>query len=252
MLMFERGICETRSHGSALIMANKVSVNGVPATKAGQLVDMLSEVELIDKETDYVSRGGIKLEHALDEFVVSPNGLICMDVGVSTGGFTDCLLRRGAARVYAIDVGYGQIAWTLRNDNRVILFERQNIRKLTEDMIDDPISFTVIDVSFISLTKVIPSVLKFMTKGGQVIALIKPQFEVGHGSVGKGGIVRDEQKRLEAVDGIRRFFIDIGMDVLGICKSPITGQKGNVEYFIYGICLMDHHVNKARIDEENI
>jgi 23S rRNA (cytidine1920-2'-O)/16S rRNA (cytidine1409-2'-O)-methyltransferase len=239
-------------------MSNKVRVDGIPVTKAGQLVEIESDVQMADVEIGFVSRGGLKLDYALREFNVVVNGVICMDVGVSTGGFTDCLLKHGADRVYAIDVGYGQIAWSIRNDKRVIIFERTNIREFSREKIVEPIHLAVIDVSFISLTKVIPNVLKFMTKGeelklqsetgmtgikhdekfmtkgGQILALIKPQFEVGKGSVGKGGIIRDEQKRMSVVEGIRDFFVKIGIDVIGICQSPITGQKGNVEYFIYG------------------
>jgi 23S rRNA (cytidine1920-2'-O)/16S rRNA (cytidine1409-2'-O)-methyltransferase len=215
-------------------MSNKVLVNGDPVTKAGQLVDMSADVQLRDCDIGFVSRGGLKLDFALKEFKVEPEGLICMDVGASTGGFTDCLLQHGARLVYAIDVGYGQIAWSLRNNEKVVILERTNIRELTIDKIADPIDLVVIDASFISLTKVMPSVVKFISQGGQILALIKPQFEVGKGEVGKGGIIRDEQKRMNAVEGIREFFINNGIEVRGICTSPITGQKGNVEYFIYG------------------
>ncbi|MBF0472291.1 MAG: TlyA family RNA methyltransferase [Nitrospirae bacterium] len=232
--MFERGVCSSRQRCKALIMGNKVRVDGTPVTKSGQLVDESSEIVLTQEDIGFVSRGGLKLDYAINEFNVTIDGLICMDVGVSTGGFTDCLLKRGAQRVYAIDVGYGQIAWSIRNDKRVVIFERTNIREFSADNITESINLVVIDVSFISLTKVMPSVLKFMTEGGQIIALIKPQFEVGKGRVGKGGIVRDEQIRASAVEGIKGFFIEIGLEVRGICQSPITGQKGNVEYFIYG------------------
>ncbi len=180
-----------------------------------------------------MSRGGLKLHSAIEYFNIDVKDLIVMDVGSSTGGFTDCLLQHGARRVYCIDVGYGQLAWKLRNDPRVVLFERTNIRYLKKEAIPEPVDLITIDVSFISLKKVIPHVREFLKEDGEILALIKPQFEVGKGEVGKGGIVRDKEKREDAVESIRDFVMENGFQVIGIFESPLRGQKGNIEYFIY-------------------
>jgi 23S rRNA (cytidine1920-2'-O)/16S rRNA (cytidine1409-2'-O)-methyltransferase len=214
-------------------MEGKVLVNGMPASKAGALVDNGAEILLRGEDIPYVSRGGLKLEAALDHFGVELRGRIAMDIGASTGGFTYCMLQRGAAKVYCVDVGYGQIAWSLRNDPRVILLERTNIRHLGKDRIADPVDIATLDLSFISLTKVLDRVVEFLVPGGELLALVKPQFEVGKGEVGKGGIVRDEERRTGAVLAVRSFAESLGLSCSDAFLSPVPGQKGNREYFLY-------------------
>jgi len=232
-LLVERGLVESREKGQALILAGQVLVKGQKVEKAGALVPVDSDIRIIGEQTPYVSRGGLKLEAALRQFDIDVTGTTALDVGASTGGFTDCLLQHGAKKVYAVDVGYGQMAWKVRQDPRVVLIERTNIRELVPSLITGLVDLVVIDVSFISLEKVIPSILRFLRPGGIIIALIKPQFEVGKGQVGKGGIVRDEAARGVVVERIRVFVQEQGFEVKGIIPSPITGQDGNVEYLIY-------------------
>jgi len=232
-ILVSRGLTESRERAKALIMEGNVLVDGVPATKAGSVVDQNARIELRSGEMPYVSRGGLKLEAALEHFGVNIEGVTAMDVGSSTGGFTDCMLKRGAKKVYCIDVGYGQLAWSLRNDPRVILLERTNIRHLERERIPDLIDFATIDVSFISLQKVIPKVMEFLGERGEILALVKPQFEVGKGEVGKGGVVRDEEKRMAAVKAIETFAVGTGLRSMGTFLSPVPGQKGNREYFLY-------------------
>lgn len=231
-LLVDKGLVKSRERARALIMEGKVAVGGVVVAKAGSMVDAASDVVLKEKEIPYVGRGGLKLEAALDHFAVDPRDMTAMDVGCSTGGFTDCLLKRHARKVYAIDVGYGQFDWSLRGDPRVVLLEKTNIRHLEREKVPEQVDLAVIDVSFISLLKVLPRVAEFLAAGGRVLALIKPQFEVGRGMVGKGGVVRDEEKRLSAVDAVREGAAALGFAVIGVCDSPILGQKGNKEYFI--------------------
>ncbi len=233
ILLVSRGLTESRERAKALIMEGNVLVDGVPLTKAGCMVDQEARIELRGGEMPYVSRGGLKLEAALEHFGVNIEGVTAMDVGSSTGGFTDCMLKRGAKKVYCIDVGYGQLAWSLRNDPRVILLERTNIRHLERERIPDLIDFATIDVSFISLQKVIPKVMEFIGERGEILALVKPQFEVGKGEVGKGGIVRDEEKRVAALRTIEAFAVERGLRSMGTFLSPVPGQKGNREYFLY-------------------
>lgn len=213
-------------------MAGSVYVNGERVTKAGTRVSVEARIELRGEGLRYVSRGGLKLEHALKFFEISPAGLICMDVGASTGGFTDCLLQYGAVKVYAVDVGYGQLDWRLRKDPRVVVMEKQNIRYLPKEAIPDPIDLATIDTSFISLKLVIPAVLKFLKSGASLVALIKPQFEAGRKHVGKGGVVRDSAVHDEVCRSIRSFVEDLGLNVLGLTPSPILGPRGNREFFI--------------------
>lgn len=234
-LLVDRGLVESRERGHALILAGQVLVNGQKVDKAGALVPEDAEIRILGEQMPYVSRGGLKLEAALKEFNVSVEGKTALDVGASTGGFTDCLLQQGAKKVYAVDVGYGQMAWKLRQDPRVALIERTNIREMDAKLIPEPVDISVIDVSFISLEKVIPSILQFLKPDAGIIALIKPQFEVGKGQVGKGGIVRDEEARRAAVERVESFFRDLGFEVKGVIQSPITGQDGNVEYLIYAV-----------------
>ncbi|MFO0752374.1 MAG: TlyA family RNA methyltransferase [Thermodesulfovibrionales bacterium] len=232
-VLVDRGLASSRERAQGLIAEGKVFVNGMPATKAGSLVDTHLPVELKGEEIPYVSRGGLKLEAALREFGIAVQDRTAMDVGSSTGGFTDCLLQNGAKKVYCIDVGYGQLAWKLRQDPRIVLLERVNIRHLERERVPDPVDLAVIDVSFISLALVVPKVLEFLNEEGEIVALIKPQFEVGRGEVGKGGVVRDEGKRLKAVETVRRRLEGLGLGTVGVLQSPITGQKGNVEYLIH-------------------
>lgn len=231
-LLVARGLVETREQASRLILAGAVTVGGARAEKQAMLVDTEAVVEIKRPASPYVSRGGEKLAPALDALAIDPRGLVAMDVGASTGGFTDCLLQRGAARVYAVDVGYGQMAWRIRQDPRVVVLERQNMRYLPADLVPEPIELAVIDVSFISLTLVLPPVLRFLVRGARVIALVKPQFEVGKGQVGRGGIVRDDQQRRDVVEKIVTFSRECGLRTLGTLESPIAGQKGNREVLV--------------------
>ncbi len=235
-LLAERGLAASRERAQALIVAGQVLVNGQKQDKAGSPVAGDADIRILGEQLPYVSRGGLKLEKALQEFRVNVEGKVAVDIGASTGGFTDCLLQHGCAKVYAVDVGYGQIAWKLRQDPRVTVIERTNIRTMDPSLIPEAADITVIDVSFISLDKVIPSALMFLKPEGEIIALIKPQFEVGREQVGKGGIVRDEAARDAAVGKVAEFAADLGMEVRGIVPSPITGQDGNVEYLIHAIC----------------
>jgi 23S rRNA (cytidine1920-2'-O)/16S rRNA (cytidine1409-2'-O)-methyltransferase len=236
--IFERGLAQSREQGQALILAGQVLVNGQKKEKAGTLVAVDSDIRILGEQMPYVSRGGLKLEAALREFSIDVTGMTALDVGASTGGFTDCLLQHGATKVYAVDVGYGQMAWKIRQDPRVVVIERVNIRELDHALVKEWIDVVVIDVSFISLEKVIPPVIRFLKPGAAIVALIKPQFEVGKGQVGKGGIVRDEATRDKAVARVRMFVQDQGFEVKGILPSPITGQDGNVEYLLHAIRAM--------------
>ena len=231
--LVERGHAETRQRAQALILAGEVLVNGVRADKAGTAVEPASKIELSGRGIPYVSRGGLKLKGALEGFHIDVKGLICADIGASTGGFTDCLLQEGAARVYAVDVGYGLIDQRLREDPRVIVIERFNVRSLAPEVLGEKVDLATIDVSFISLKLVLAPVASVLKAGGSVIALVKPQFEVGRGQVGKGGIVRDEEKRRAALEGVKGFAVEAGFSVAGEMESPITGAKGNREYLLY-------------------
>lgn len=232
-LLAERGLAESRERGQALILAGQVLVNDQKVDKSGTLVLPDADIRILGEVMPYVSRGGLKLEKALGDFAIDVRDKTALDAGASTGGFTDCLLQHGVKRVYAVDVGYGQMAWKVRQDPRVVVIERVNIREMEPKLVPERIDIVVIDVSFISLEKVIPSVLRFLRPDGEIVALIKPQFEVGKGQVGKGGIVRDKTARDEAVERVRKFVQEQGFAVQGIILSPITGQDGNVEYLLY-------------------
>ncbi|OHB24782.1 MAG: hemolysin [Desulfuromonadaceae bacterium GWC2_58_13] len=232
-LIVDRGLVPSRERARALILAGKVVVGDHAVDKAGAQVAEDVEVRLKGEDIPYVSRGGLKLEKGLDLFEVSVPGVVAIDVGASTGGFTDCLLQRGAARVYAVDVGYGQLAWKLREDPRVVNLERTNIRELTADRLAERPTLAVIDASFISLDKVLPPTLALLAAKAEVVALIKPQFEVGKGEVGKGGVVRDADKQAAVVERIRALAETLGCTVLGVTESPILGPKGNREFLIY-------------------
>jgi 23S rRNA (cytidine1920-2'-O)/16S rRNA (cytidine1409-2'-O)-methyltransferase len=235
VLLVEKGLARSRQRAAALILAGKVRVEGRQASKAGERVAPEVRVEILDSDDIYVSRGGFKLASALDGFSMQVAELVAMDVGASTGGFTDCLLQRGAVRVYAIDVGYGQLAWHIRQDSRVVVLERCNVRYLTREQVPEVVDLAVIDTSFISLTKVIPKVLEFLKNNGQLLALIKPQFEVGRGQVGKGGVVRDPQLHRQVIKDMEQFCQSQGLEVLGVKESSLLGPKGNREFFIYAV-----------------
>ncbi|NOY64879.1 MAG: TlyA family RNA methyltransferase [Nitrospirae bacterium] len=232
-VLVKRGMAKSRERARALIMEGKVVVGGVPVYKAGTLIDPTASIEIKGQDIPYVSRGGLKLEAALREFHINVSGKVVMDVGASTGGFTDCLLKSGAMRVYAVDVGYGQLDWALRNDPRVVPVERTNIRYMDKNELPEKVDLATIDVSFISLLKVVPKVMEFLKEGGEILALVKPQFEAGRGEVEKGGIIRDEKKRLHILNKVVEGLKELGLEIKGTCTSPIKGQKGNVEYFVY-------------------
>ena len=235
-VLVDRGLAESREKAQALILAGAVEVDGADGVKAGTPVDDSAGIRIREEVAGtalrYVGRGGLKLEAALAQFGIDVKGKVAVDIGASTGGFTDCLLQHGAARVYAIDVGYGQLAWSLRQDPRVRVIERTNIRTLPAGRIPEPVDLATIDVSFISLSKVLPKVSELVKPGGMIVALVKPQFEVGKGEVGKGGIIRDPAKRERALEGVIRFAETTGLVFIGAIPSPITGQKGNVEFLI--------------------
>lgn len=231
-LVLERGLAPTIEKAKALIMAGQVVVGDHTVDKAGQQVAIDAEVRLKGEQLPYVSRGGLKLRRALDEFDIDVAGLVAVDVGSSTGGFTDCLLQAGAVKVFAIDVGYGQLAWKLQQDPRVVSMEKTNIRYVTPDQLNDVPALAVIDASFIPLSKVLPATIGLLQPGGRIIALIKPQFEVGKGEVGQGGIVRDPVAHEKVIDDVRRTALDLGLTVAGLCESPITGADGNREFLI--------------------
>jgi 23S rRNA (cytidine1920-2'-O)/16S rRNA (cytidine1409-2'-O)-methyltransferase len=232
-LLVERGLASARERARALILAGQVLVNGAPVAKVGALVPTAAKVTLKSPDMPYVSRGGMKLVAALEQFKIDVSGKVALDVGASTGGFTDCLLQHGAARVYDVDVGYGQLAWRLRQDPRVVVLERTNIRYLAREAIPEEMDLVVVDVSFISLKLVLPKVISFLRPGGAILALVKPQFEVGKGQVGKGGVVRDQQLQLQIVAEIQRFAQTLGLMVMGVIPSPVLGPKGNQEYLLY-------------------
>lgn len=245
-LLAGRGLAESREKAQALIIAGQVLVDGQKVEKAGAQIAENADIRILGEQMRYVSRGGLKLEAALKEFSIDVHGAAALDVGVSTGGFTDCLLQQGAVKVYAVDVGYGQLAWKLRQDPRVLLIERTNIREIDPTLVPELVDIAVFDVSFISLEKVVPPVLKFLRSGAVLIALIKPQFEVGKAQVGKGGIVRDEAARSKAVEAVRKFINELGLDVKGVIPSPITGQDGNVEYLLYAVLIgAEHQASRA-------
>lgn len=230
--MVQRGLVRSREQAQWLISQGRVMVDGQTVLKSSTLVSVRSQPCIQADPAPYASRGGLKLEAALKQWRVHPENMVVMDVGASTGGFTDCLLKQGAARVYAVDVGYGQLAWHLRQDPRVTCLDRTNIRALDPRDLGEEMDLATIDVSFISLKKVLPKVLEVLKPGGKVLALVKPQFEVGRGEVGRGGIVRDLSQHKAVLEGITEFTRSIGFESLGEMPSPITGKKGNQEYFV--------------------
>jgi 23S rRNA (cytidine1920-2'-O)/16S rRNA (cytidine1409-2'-O)-methyltransferase len=231
-ILVDRGLAQTRSRAQAMILAGTVLVSDQRIDKPGQMVDSESEVRIKGDSSKYVSRGGLKLEAALREFDIDPEGKLCLDVGASTGGFTDCLLQRGATRVWALDVGHNQLAWKIRNDARVVVIEGHNARDMPKERFGTTFEIATIDVSFISLTMVVPAVLSVVSDEADIVALIKPQFEVGKGEVGKGGIVRDPRKHRAVLNGIVGFAAGIELDTFGLVESPILGAQGNREFLI--------------------
>ena len=231
--LLARGLVPSRERGRALIMAGVVYVGGQKALKAGQTVKSEDVIEVRENINPFVSRGGLKLQKAMREFPIRLDGTVCIDVGASTGGFTDCMLQSGASKVYAVDVGYGQLAWKLRTDVRVVNLERTNFRHCTTEQIPDPADFASVDVSFISLKIILPVLRTFLRDDGEAVCLIKPQFEAGRENVGKKGVVRDKSVHETVVRQITQFAADNGFTVQGLTFSPIKGPEGNIEYLMY-------------------
>lgn len=229
----ENGLAQSRERAKSLIMEGIVYINNQKAAKPGDQVSDDDSVEVRGNTLKYVSRGGLKLEKAVTEFSLDLKGKVCMDVGASTGGFTDCMLQNGAKKVYCVDVGYGQLAWKLRSDERVKNMERTNIRYVTAADTDEPLDFASVDVAFISLKLVLPVVYNLLKEDGHVVALIKPQFEAGREKVGKKGVVRDKNVHIEVIENVIEFTRDIGFKIIGLTYSPIKGPEGNIEYLMY-------------------
>ncbi|NLO10671.1 MAG: TlyA family RNA methyltransferase [Clostridiales bacterium] len=254
VLLVNRNLAESREKAKAIIMSGNVFVEGQREDKAGSAFPEDASIEIKGEKLRYVSRGGLKLEKALEVFQLQVEGRICMDVGSSTGGFTDCMLQNGAVKVYAVDVGTNQLAWKLRQDARVISMEKTNIRYLTPEQIDEKISFVSIDVSFISLTKVLLPVKELMTDEGEMVCLIKPQFEAGREKVGKKGVVKDKNVHMDVIHMVSSYANEIGFDCLGLNYSPIKGPEGNIEYLLYlrNVSRAKSCINFLEIDKELI
>ncbi|HBE15131.1 MAG TPA: TlyA family rRNA (cytidine-2'-O)-methyltransferase [Ruminococcaceae bacterium] len=233
VLLVEKGFFESREKAKAVIMSGCVYVNNQKADKAGSNYDENAAVEVRDNRMRYVSRGGYKLEKAMEVFPISLDGRVTMDIGASTGGFTDCMLQNGAKKVYAVDVGYGQLAWKLRNDERVVNLERTNMRYVTAEQVPEPVDFFSVDVAFISLELILPAARGVCADDAQAVCLIKPQFEAGRENVGKNGVVRDQRVHQSVVQGIIDFCLQNGFSVCGLDYSPIKGPQGNIEYLLY-------------------
>ena len=230
VLLTQKGLCESRSKAQALIMSGEVYVDGQKCDKAGTPVDEAAQLEIRGSHCPYVSRGGLKLEKALRDFGIDPSGWVCSDSGASTGGFTDCLLQKGAKKVFAIDVGYGQLAWSIRTDPRVVCMERTNIRYVTPEQLGEALDFSVIDVSFISLRLVLPAIKALLKPTGQLVCLIKPQFEAGKDKVGKKGVVRDPAVHCEVLESFLALAAELGLTVRNLTFSPVKGPEGNIEF----------------------
>lgn len=248
VLLFSRGLADSREKAKAIIMSGNVFINGEREDKAGATFDDKVEIIVKGNTLKYVSRGGLKLEKAMDNFGVSVVDKICMDVGSSTGGFTDCMLQNGAVKVYAVDVGHGQLEWKLRQDERVVCMEKTNIRYVVPDNIKDKINFSSIDVSFISLTKVLLPVKNLLTEEGQIVCLIKPQFEAGREKVGKKGVVREKSVHIEVIEKVIEYAVSIGFEILNLEFSPIKGPEGNIEYLLY----LQNHTDDKMYEEINV
>lgn len=232
-LLFDRGLADSREKAKAMIMMGNIYVDNQKSDKPGTMLPIDTKVEIRGEALPYVSRGGLKLEKAMSVFPIQLQDKITMDIGASTGGFTDCMLQNGAKKVYSVDVGYGQLAWKLRTDPRVVNLERTNIRYITREQVPDDVDFFSVDVSFISLCLVLPVARNFMTENAQAVCLIKPQFEAGRGKVGKKGVVRDKAVHIEVIEKIANFVLEHGFSVLGLTFSPVKGPEGNIEYLIY-------------------
>ena len=251
VLLIEKGFFDSREKAKAVIMSGCVYVNNQKADKAGSSYPEDAVIEVRGGEDRYVSRGGYKLEKAMKVFPIDLSGKVAMDIGASTGGFTDCMLQNGAAKVYAVDVGYGQLAWKLRNDPRVVNLERTNMRYVTSEQVPDPVRFFSADVAFISLRLILPAARAVCADGAQGVCLIKPQFEAGRESVGKNGVVRDKQVHIRVVDEIVGWCLDNGFSVLGLDYSPIKGPQGNIEYLVY-IQKSDSPVNSLTLTASQV
>ena len=247
VLVTERGLCESRQKAQATIMAGLVFVDGQRSDKPGTPVAEDASVEVRGHALRYVSRGGLKLEKAMQTFPITLEGKVCADIGASTGGFTDCMLQNGAAKVYAVDVGYGQLDWKLRQDPRVVCMEKTNIRYVTPEDLGEPVDFSSIDVSFISLTKVLGAIRAYLTDDGEIVALIKPQFEAGREKVGKKGVVRDKAVHEEVIERIITFALENGFSVHHLEYSPIKGPEGNIEYLVH-IEKSDEAIKEESVD----
>ena len=234
VLLVQRNIAESREKAKAMIMAGVIFVNGNREDKAGTTFDVeKAHIEVKGATLKYVSRGGLKLEKAMNHFGLKLAGKVCMDIGSSTGGFTDCMLQNGAVKVYAVDVGHGQLAWKLRQDERVVCMEKTNIRYVKPEDIREPVDFASVDVSFISLTKVLPVAMELLVPGGEMVCLIKPQFEAGREKVGKKGVVRDRAVHVEVIEKVTDFALSLGFQILNLDFSPIKGPEGNIEYLVH-------------------
>ncbi len=233
VFLVEQNMAPSRSAAQALIMAGDVYIDNQKAMKSGETVNGTEKIEVRSKGPSYVSRGGLKLEKAMSVFPVVLDNKVCMDIGASTGGFTDCMLQNGASKVYSVDVGYGQLAWKLRQDPRVVNMERTNIRHIDKELITEPLDFFSVDVSFISLKPVLPVAFDLLKDGGEGVCLIKPQFEAGREKVGKKGVVREKSTHIEVIEKVLEFTKEIGFSVKGLDFSPIKGPEGNIEYLMH-------------------
>lgn len=255
--VFELGISESREKAKALIMAGQIYVNGMKAIKPGVTVNSSDKIELKGNTLPYVSRGGLKLEKAMKVFPLTLDKKVCMDIGASTGGFTDCMLQNGAVKVYSIDVGYGQLAWKLRSDSRVVNLERTNFRYVTREQIPEEIDFASIDVSFISLKLIFPALMPLLKTEGECVCLVKPQFEAGKEKVGKKGVVREKSTHVEVIENVIGYASDNGFSILNLDFSPVKGPEGNIEYLLYikkmddSICLVDSDMIKKVVDDSH-
>lgn len=233
LILFEKGLCESREKAKAVIMSGNVYVDNQKSDKPGTSYIEEANIEVRQAAIPYVSRGGLKLDKAIKNFKIDLNNKVAMDIGASTGGFTDCMLQNGARKVYAVDVGYGQLAWKLRTDERVVNLEKTNIRYLEESILEEPLDFFSVDVSFISLCLVLPVAKNLLKNNGQAVCLIKPQFEAGREFVGKNGVVRDKKVHVAVIEKICNYVTESGFKILGLDFSPVKGPKGNIEYLIY-------------------
>ena len=252
-VMVQQGMVPSRQRAKTLIQNGQISVNGKVCTKPAFAVSETDRIAMEGSDIPFVGRGGLKLEHAVQQMQLSLEGMVCLDIGASTGGFTDCMLQNGAVKVYSVDVGHGQLAWKLRNDPRVVCMEKTNIRYVTPEDINDKIELVSIDVSFISLTKVLVPVKKLMAEDGQIVCLIKPQFEAGREKVGKKGVVREKSTHLEVINMVIDFAVKAGFEVLNLEFSPIKGPEGNIEYLLH---LQNHrdgeHYDNVTVDPAQV